>query len=288
MQKILIYGGTGLVGSRVLELLSSNFEFIAPTSDEVDLLNEEDIKKNIEQINPEQVLYAAGYTNVDKAEEDQDLCFGLNTIAVKTISDISSNLNIPLHYLSTDYVFNGEKSDLAYTEEDEPSPLSVYAKSKRDGEVLALDSNPKNSVIRLIMPYSAVHTKKLDLVRLVLGRLKNGEKVFGVTDQNVNPIFVDDLVFAIGKILENKSSGIYHVGASSFTTPDKFLHLLAKEFNLDENLITPQSFDEFSKTRPAKRPQHSWLDTSKFNKDFGEGILHSVEDGIKLFKEQFS
>lgn len=286
MQKILLYGGTGLVGSRILELLFNQFNFIAPTHQEVDLTNNAAISKNIKEVNPDQIIYAAGYTNVDKAEQEKKLCFLLNSEAVKTITETSLSLNTPFHYLSTDYVFNGKKEDAPYNEEDEPNPLSIYAKSKREGEIVTLKVSSKNSVLRLIMPYSASYERKLDLARTVLNRLRKGHQLFGVTDQKVNPIFVDDLVLAIKVLLKRGISGIYHLGASSFTTPFKFASKVAQEFDLDKNLITQITFAQFSKTRPAQRPQHSWLDTSKFEREFGEGILHTVENGLELFKQQ--
>lgn len=288
MQKILLYGGTGLVGSRILELLSKHFNFIAPTHQEVELTDSSAISANIKEVNPNQILYAAGFTNVDKAEEEQDLCFAINAQAVRIIVETANPLNIPVHYLSTDYVFNGEKEDIPYNEEDEPDPLSLYAKSKKEGEINTLNFSSKNSVIRLIMPYSAFYQKKLDLARTVLARLKNNQQVFGVVDQNVNPIFVDDSIKAVGELLKRQASGIYHLGAANFTTPFKFINLIAQMFRLDESLITPMKFADFAKTRPAKRPQHSWLDTTKFVKEFGSSILHSVEEGVEMFKRQIT
>lgn len=284
--RVLIYGGSGLVGLRVLQLLSKDFDLTAPTHKDVDLSNFESVRKNIQEVKPDQILFAAGYTNVDQAQEDREKCFLLNTKVVEVIVERCKFLNIPFHYLSTDYVFNGKKENAPYTEEDKPDPLSVYAKSKREGEIVTLDANSKNSVIRLIMPYSASYERKSDLARTVLTRLRDNQQIFGVIDQNINPIFVDDLVLAIKVLLKVKSSGIYHLGASSFTTPFKFASAIAEEFGSDKNLITQTTFAEFSKTRPTERPQHSWLDTSKFRKEFGDDILHSVEEGIKLFKNQ--
>lgn len=282
--KILLFGGTGLVGSRFQELLKDEFEITSPTHSEVDLLNPEQIKQKIIQTKPDQILYTAGFTNVDKAEEDKELVYELNTKAPEVITEIAKG--IPVIYLSTDYVFDGTKSESPYTEEDEPNPLSTYAKSKRKGEEIILSASKENSVLRLIMPYSAVYTRKMDLARIILTKLKNNEKILGVSDQKVNPIFVDHLVFAIAKVLKVKSSGIYHLGATSFTTPLEFAKLIAKEFNLNQNLIEQISLEEFSKSRLAIRPKDSWLDTGKFISEFGNGILHSVEEGIKEFKKQ--
>lgn len=285
--KILLFGGTGLVGSRFIELNSKDFEIVAPEATEVDLLEEDAVRRNINEVSPRQVLYAAAYTNVDQAEKDSKLCYKLNVDAVKVILIEAKNLGIPFYYLSTDYVFDGTKKDSPYTEEDRPNPLSVYARSKYEGEQATLEASNKNSVLRLIMPYSATHTLKSDLVRTILSRLKEGNKVSGIIDQKINPIFVDDLVMAINEIIKKMTSGIYHLGASTFTTPFEFANLIADKFELDNGLIAKTTFEEFSKTRVAVRPQHSWLDASKFRKEFGENILHSVQEGLELFKKKY-
>lgn len=286
MSKVLIYGGSGLVGSRVLELLNNDFEFIAPTHQDLDLTNFKEIEQNIHKVKPSLILYAAGFTNVDLAEEKKEECYLLNSKVVKVIAEFANSLNTPFYYLSTDYVFNGEKEDSPYSEEDEPDPLSTYGKSKREGEIATLSISSKNCVIRLIMPFRARYDKKLDIVRLTLENLKKGKKMFGIIDQNINPIFVDDLVYAIGLILKKKAFGIYHIGATTYTTPEKFLKKIAQIFKLNENLIEGVSFKEFSKTKIAKRPKNSWLEIKKFRKEFGEEILHSVDDGLNLFKKQ--
>lgn len=284
--KILLFGGTGLVGSRFQELLKDEFEIIAPTHLDVDLLNPDEIRKNINETKPDQILYAAGFTNVDKAEEEEELAYNLNSKVPKIITKTAKGT--PVIYLSTDYVFDGTKSEAPYKEEDLPNPLSTYAKSKREGEIAVLSEGNENLVLRLIMPYSAVYTKKMDLARIILNKLRNNEKVLGVSDQKINPIFVDHLSFAISKVIKAKTSGIYHLAATSFTTPLEFARLIALEFNLESNLIEQTTLEKFTKSRAAVRPKDSWLDTHKFINQFGNGILHSVEEGIKEFKSQIS
>lgn len=287
MNKVLLLGGTGLVGSRVLKLLAGQFEIIAPTQSELDVTSAMQVKDGVQAVKPTAILYAAGFTNVDLAERAKQECYLLNVSAVEFFTSEAAELNIPFYYLSTDYVFDGTKQDRPYNEEDEPHPLTgVYAQSKRGGELVTLKVSPKNSVIRLIMPFSAVYTRKLDIARLILSKLQNGEKIDGVVDQKINPIFVDDLVRGIGKIVQNCANGIYHIAATNFTTPYQFMKEIARQFKLSQDLIGQMTFEEFTKTRPAKRPQHTWLDTIKFRKEFGDGILHTVEEEIKLFKSQ--
>lgn len=288
-EKILIYGGSGLVGSRFIELFSDQFEIIAPTHQQVDITKPKDLIENIRQVKPGQILYAAGFTNVDLAEEKVKEAFMLNAGAVRIIAAKAERRKIPVHYLSTDYVFNGEKHDLPYQEVDMADPIpAVYAQSKRQGEIETLAASGRNSILRLIMPYSAVYKRKSDLVRLTISRLQSNEGMIGVVDQKINPIFVDDLVNAMALILKKRGNGVYHLGALDYTTPYDFINRIADKFNLDKNLVSGIKFEDFSKTRPALRPQDSWLDNRKFRSEFGEGVLHSLEEGLEFFKRQIN
>lgn len=286
--KILVFGGSGLVGSRFVELFSNKFEIISPSHDQIDLTRSDQLAKFIYDSYPDYILYAAGFTNVDLAQENKQLCFALNVTAPKNIASEGFKLGIPFCYLSTDYVFDGQKIDAPYTENDEARPLdAVYAKSKRSGEIAVLESGVQNLIVRLIMPFSAVFTKKLDLVRLVLTKLGANETLSGIVDQKINPIYVDDLVNGIALLLENKKSGIYHLGATDYTNTYELMVKIARTFNLNERLIGKVTFEDFSKTRSAKRPQYSWLDTSKFVSEFGEGVLYSIDDELAKFHKQF-
>ncbi len=283
--KILVYGGSGLVGSRFVQLLDKEFQLIAPSHSQVDLFSYDQVRENIREVKPDQILYAAGFTNVDLAQEKQEEAYVLNSKVPQVIADLTSTLNIPLYYLSTDYVFDGRNFERPYTEEDLPNPVdSVYAKSKREGEQAALAGSRRNGVIRLIMPFSAVYEKKSDIARTILKKLQTGEKVQAVTDQKINPVFVDNLVYAIEKILERGASGIYHVGATDFVSPYEFSKKIARHFELSEDLIEEIGFGEFAKNRVAKRPQNTWLDTKKFRKEFGENILQTVDEELENFK----
>lgn len=281
--KILVYGGSGQIGSVAVKNLSKKFEVVAPTHEQIDVTDRHATIKNIDQVKPDQILYCAGYTNTDGARQEIDKSFLLNCGAVLHIAYCVAKKSIPFHYLSTELVFNGEKSDKPYTEEDLPDPLLINGKTKRLGELATLSTSKKNSVLRLIMCYSAHFAKKSDLARLALSRVQNGQEFTATKDQKVNPIFVETLVEAIGKVLEERGSGIYQLGATDYTTPFEFSQKIIKRFGLNSKLIKPTTFAKFSKTRPEPRPKDQWLNTKKFVKDFGKGILKSVDEGIEDF-----
>lgn len=286
-QKILIFGGSGQIGSVAIKQLAKKFKIIAPTHSRVDVTNRDAVLKYLKKVKPAQILYIAGYTNTDGAREEAGKAFLLNAGAVLHITSFVAKYKIPFHYLSTELVFNGEKSKTPYTEKDIPDPLLINGKTKQLGELATLSASKENSVIRLIMCYSPFFEKKGDLARLVAKKLSAGETVSATDNQLINPIYVYHLVSAISKILEKKSSGIFHVGATTFTTPYKFARMVAQALKLDESKILAVKFKDFSKTRPELRPKDQWLDTKKFIKTFGKGILKSVEDGVLDFAKDY-
>lgn len=285
--KILIFGGSGQIGSKAKLLLSKNFKVIAPAREEVDITSKSQIENFIKSCNPNQILYSAGFTSIDNAPKYPGETFILNAGALYYISDLAKKKGIPIHYLSTETVFGGSNSHSPYSENDQPNPLPFLAQTKRAGELIILNSSSKNSVVRLIMCYSSVYDRKMDIARLALSKVLNGESFLATTDQKINPIYVDHLISALEKILTNRASGIFHVGATDYTTPFDFCRKVIKAFNLDEKLILPTTFSKFSKKRQEPRPKHQWLDVNKFLKTFGPDSLHTIDEGIAVFKKNF-
>lgn len=283
-EKLLIFGGSGQIGSRAKILLSKKYKLITPSHQQVDITNRSEVENFIRASKPNQILYSVGFTSIDKGPEQPKEAFMLNAGAIYYITSFVQKRDIPVRYLSTEVVFNGKKKDSPYTEEDQPDPMSFLAQTKRTGELATLSGSPKNSVIRLIICYSASYEQKLDIARMVVKNLRE-ENVFTSTrDQEINPIYVDHLIGALSLIIDNRASGIYHVGAKDYTTPYEFCKKIAKSLGLDTKLVKSTTFNKFSKTRPEPRPQHEWLDVSKFIKDFGKDSLFTVDEGIEAFK----
>ncbi len=285
-QKILVYGITGLLGSRIKDLLSEKYKIIAPPHSHLNLSKLKEVEKNIDETMPDQIVYAAGLTKVDYCQLHPKEAYALNFIAAKTIAQRAAPLGIPVHYISTDAVFDGKKTQKPYRETDKTKPISVYGKSKLAGEEAILEASPKNSVIRTIMLYSSSFPHKKDFARLAYESLKNGEKFIALKDQIINPTLVDDLVHSIDKILQKKASGVYHVAATDYTTNFEFVEKIAKAFKFDKGLIISERFDEFFKDKPAPRAKFCWLDIAKFEKEFGKNTLHTLDKSITIFKKQ--
>lgn len=284
MLKVLVFGGSGLIGSGIRQLLQTKYQIIAPSHLQVDVGNKKQIEQIINKSKPNYIIYATGLSSLDQAEQYPKLAYLLNAQAPAFIAKVAAKDGIPLLYFSTDAVFDGSKSNKPYLEHDKTHPLSEYGKSKLLGEQVVMNASKRNCIARVIMVYSPKLTKRKRFVQIVLETLKKKEKFYGVVDQMVNPIYVDDVVSSVDLLIESGSYGIYHLGAKDYVTNYEFVKELAKAFNLNENLVIGISLKEFSKEKCAPRTKFCWLDTSKFREKFGDNILHSVDEGIRLFK----
>lgn len=284
--KVVVYGITGMVGTRIGQLLSNDFKIIAPPRSHLDLMDKRKVLEHIKDVLPDRIIYSAGLTKVDEAQSNPKLAYLVNAQIPKFISIHAAKFKIPVAYISTDAVFAGTLKKRPYTEKDKPNPMSVYGISKLDGERAVISASRKNCVIRTIMIYSANYPHKKDFARLAYETLSRGEKFQGIVDQVINPTFVDDLVWAIGAVIKKKAKGIYHVAAKDYTTNYGFVEKITKSFSFKKSLIEKVTFDQFFKDKKAPRTQYSWIDTSKFQKEFGHGILHTIDEGISLFKKQ--
>lgn len=289
-QKIVIFGGHGLVGTRFRELVGDSLDMVAPTIDDLDILDVPKLKKFLDENPSEIILNFAAFTNVAAAEGEKEnlegLVYKLNALAVKQFAQICQDLDRHFVQISTEYVFDGTKEDSSYTEEDDPHPINWYGKTKYLGEKFLQESGCHYSIVRISMPFSAKFADKGDIARFYLQQLEAGQEVKAIIDAKNTPVLVDDIANGLKAVIDRKFPGIIHVTSKDSITPFDFATLLAEEFGLDKNLIKPVSFEEFGKERKAPLLKNSWLSSQKFRREFGEGILHTVEENVKIFKQQ--
>src|SRR5262249_21454772 len=136
------------------------------------------------------------------------------------------------------------------------------------------------------MPFSGREQPRRDFARTILGRLRGGDRITAVVDQHITPVLLDDAVQALRLLVEARYAGVIHVAAADSTTPFIFANSIAARLGLDPGLIQPENFDTFAMKRPARRPQHSWLDVSLFGRQFGAQVLRSVEAELDSWCDQ--
>lgn len=282
-KKILLYGGTGFVGSAIADEFKDLYTIVAPTHVEIDVSDFYRLKENILQTKPDFIIYATGLASVEKCEEEIELANLLNAKMPGVIAREAARLQIPLYYISTDAVFRGNKKDSAYKEEDSVDPFSVYGKTKQKGEEVVLGYANRNAIIRIICPFSSFYSRKTDFIRLAVEKLSKNKQFIGISDQIINPLYMPYLTSALRKLIASGASGIYHLGATDYDTNYNIIKRLAKKLNLDDTLITPITLKSFLKNKRALRSHYCWLDVSKFQKEFKEGILHNLDTSLKDF-----
>lgn len=279
---MLLFGGTGLIGTRIPELLSEKYNITSPTRLEVNLLNKNAVLNSLKSREYNVIVYAAGVTRQDIAEKERDLADKLNSIAVGWIAKTAKFTRTPVVYFSTDAVFRGDKKESPYTENDRVEPINYYGITKAQGENLVLSASNINLVLRLSSVFTADFKRKVDFARKILEKLSNGKRCAGIIDQILTPTFSDDAVFGLSRAIEKKVQGVIHLSSTDTISNYNFAKLVAGKFNYDKNLVIPCKLEEFFKDG-VKRSKYGWFDTTKAQKILGKDILHSNTHNINDF-----
>jgi dTDP-4-dehydrorhamnose reductase len=301
--KILATGLTGLVGSRFTDFFENIHEIEnINLENRINILDTQEIEKVITSSDAEIVLHMAAKTNVDGCEEDmakdkeilamEDVSFrekawkelqsayAVNVFGTQNIVNACKKANKKIVYISTDFVFNGQKK--SYSEEDEPEPINWYAKTKYEGEKLITNSGLDYIIVRIAYPYRAFF-KRGDFVRGLINKLEKKEKLEMITDHIMVPTFIDDIVNAIDALIQQNQNGIFHVVGSQTITPYQAAIKIAQEFNLDETLISKTTRVKYFAGK-AQRPFCLNLKNDKIN---NLGIeMSSFDMGIRQVKNQ--
>lgn len=285
--RIAVAGLSGLVGSRVKELLLDKHEFVPiGLSAGVDIVNADSVLNAIKQVNPDVVLNLAAKADVDGSEAEKDLgeeseAWKINVVGARNMASACLEVGKRLIHISTDFVFDGEKD--FYTEDDVPTTASGwYGQTKLDGEKAIIEADGSFIIARIAYPYRASFGKK-DFVRAMCGRLREGLSIKGVVDHVMTPTFIDDIAYALDALFEKGEKGIYHVVGSGSTTPYDAALLICDKFGLDKALVSKTTRAEYF-TGKAERPFRLFLKNDKIEK-LGTK-MRSFEDGLIEVRRQ--
>lgn len=270
--RILITGASGMLGYDLQETLK-NHELILFNSKTLDITNKQIVNEKIGKIEPDIVINAAAYTNVDACEKNYDDAYKVNALGPKNLAKVCKELDIPLVHISTDYVFNGEKNT-PLKEEDEIGPKTAYGKTKLEGEIFIQETCNKYFIIRTAWLYGCNGN---NFVKTMLELAKNNNEINVVNDQVGSPTYTFDLAIAISKIIETDDYGIYHLTNSGSCSWYEFSKEIFKLSNINIK-VNPVSTEEFP--RPAPRPKYSVLSDEKWiNKGFKP--LRNYKEALK-------
>jgi dTDP-4-dehydrorhamnose reductase len=291
--KILITGSNGLLGQKLVSLLSQNTDIqlfatskgknrIATTQGyeylEMDITNVEEVEKIIDKTRPDAIIHTAAMTNADQCEAEKELCWKMNVTATEYLVKASEKHQIFFCYLSTDFVFDGESGP--YSEEDLPSPVSFYGWSKYAGEEVVKRAKCPWSIVRTVLVYGVLaDMSRSNIILWVKKSLEAKQNIKVVTDQFRTPTLAEDLAVGCYLVVSKKAEGIFHISGKDFLTPYEMAIKTADFFSLDKSLITPVNADTF--TQPAKRPPRTGFVLDKAIDVLGYNPV-SFEEGIKI------
>ena len=276
---ILITGAKGKLGydyQRLFDELKK--EYIATDRDELDITVIEKVREFVKDKDITLIINCAAYNNVDKAEDEVEFCKKLNTYAPRDLAIVAKEIGADYITYSTDFVFDGEKKD-PYTEEDIPNPLSVYGKSKYEGEKEVLRVKPDSFVVRTSWVFGISNN---NFNKQVISWSKNREELSIVDDQISSPTYSKDLAYYSWELIKTKKYGLYHLSnAGEISKYDQAKYVL-EQIGRQGKLNRAKTKDFNLK---AKRAEFTKLDSSKLEKAIGKKIP-SWQNGIDRFLEE--
>jgi dTDP-4-dehydrorhamnose reductase len=292
--KLLITGGSGLYGSKLAQLATSKQHQVFSAHNQhpttyghpikLDITNKAQVEAALKKAHPDVVVHAASLTDVDKCELNPKLAMKINVKGTDNIVQACKKISAFLLFISTDYVFNGEKG--CYTETDLPSPINYYGNTKLKAEERVKTFDDEYCIARTSVIYGATPAAgKTNFALWLLDKLKKKEQANVFTDQWNSPTLNTSLAEMTLEIVERKLTGIYHLSGATRISRHEFAILLAKTFKFDTNLIIPTLSTELS--FPAKRPHDSSLNTLKAQQTLANQPLQ-MEVALKKFKAELN
>ena len=275
--KVLVTGVKGQLGHDVIkELEKRGHTAVGVDIDNMDITDQEAVRRVVTQAAPEAVVHCAAYTAVDAAEDHEELCRLVNAKGTEHIVSVCRDLDCKLMYISTDYVFNGQ-GERPWEPDDEREPLNVYGQTKYEGE-LAVETLEKYFIVRIAW-VSGVNGKNFIKTMLNLGKTRDSLTV--VDDQIGSPTYTYDLARLLVDMVETEKYGRYHATNEGLCSWYEFACEIFKEAGIQVK-VSPVSSDMYPAR--AKRPMNSRMDKSKL-RDMGFEPMPSWQDALRRYLE---
>ena len=262
--RVLVTGINGQLGYDVVkELQNRNHTPIGVDREDMDLTSPEQIKECIQNVKPEVIIHCAAYTAVDAAEDNEELCRRVNALAVKDIAECAKELDIPMVYISTDYVFNGKKgietedkisnkdNYKEYLENDNTNPVNIYGKTKLEGELYVRELLEKYYIVRISWVFGENGNNFIDtMLRLA----KDRDEINVINDQVGSPTYTKDLAPLLVDMIETDKYGVYHATNEGYCTWYEFAKEIFRIADVDIK-VNPITTKEYP--TKAVRPMNS-------------------------------
>lgn len=256
--RIVVTGGAGGLGSEVPHVFTDDDVTLLSRA-ECDVTDAKQVESVLTTANPEVIIHAAAYTAVDQAEAEPKIAHRVNVDGTANVARTAKKLGARLVYPSTDYVFDGQQPE-PYTETDPTNPLSVYGRTKLQGEQVALAEHDQTFVVRTSWLYSHGGKSFVETIRTLLAEKS---EVSVIDDQVASPTYSRDYLQAIRQLLGHGQPGLYHAAADGQASWYGFAREIA-EHEKSSTPVKPTTTAEWG--APAERPPYSKLDCGKLAK----------------------
>lgn len=257
--KVLVVGALGMLGQDLVPMLKSaghevvgGDRLVGPETLSLDITDLDQVRRVMGDVRPEAVINSAAYTNVDEAETEVDAAYRINALGSWNLALACQAFDVPLMYVSTDYVFDGSLG-CAYDEYDVTNPQSVYGKSKRAGEIHVERLCPKHYIVRTAWLYGRAGK---NFVETILRAGAERPELRVVNDQWGCPTATVELADAMCALLATDRYGTYHITGSGECTWMDFAIEILRQGGISTPVL-PQTTEELG--RPAPRPRYSVL-----------------------------
>lgn len=290
--KILITGANGFLGYYLAkQLLAKNFSVIATgkgkcrlpfTHDRdfqylsMDFTDPFAVHDVFENIKPDVVVHAGAMSKPDECETNQMLAYLVNVEGTVQLLINSTDLKCFFIFVSTDFVFDGERG--MYSENDQPRPVNYYGRTKLEAEEAVKEYDFDWAIARTVLVYGKNHSGHANILKTVKEKLEKGEAYNVVDDQVRTPTYVEDLATGIVSIIEKRATGIFHLSGKDILTPYQMAIKTAEHLGPNRSLIKRVTAASFS--QPAKRPLKTGFIIEKAKKELGYEPL-SFDEGLK-------
>lgn len=265
MKKLLVTGISGFLGQYFAKhkmnwevhgtYHSTSIQAAGISLHQVDLTNAKERSELLNGVQPDAILHLAALSNPNVCEQKPELSYAINQEVGLAFAKYAATKHIPYLFTSTDLVFQGD--DAPYAPADMPAPIMTYGKDKYDAEKAILQQYSEATIARLPLLYGL----GANFLPNWIQKLKNREKVYAFTDEYRTPTYAADAVVGLLLLLEQKQTGIWHLGGKESISRFDFIQLAAKVFAFDESLILPSLQKDVK--MPAARPANVSLDSSK-------------------------
>ena len=272
MKKIYIAGCGGMLGEAFYTQFHDTYELKCTDKDVnedwlsfLDFRNYDEYKKDVLEFNPDYLFHLGAYTDLEYCETNPDETYITNTLSVENAVYIANELDIPLLYISTAGIFDGQKE--LYDEWDIPNPLGVYARSKYAGELFVKENAKRFLICRAGWMMGSGPVKDKKFINKLMKKIKNGEKeLFIVNDKDGTPTYTHDFARNVKLLIEKEYWGLYNMVCGGQTSRIEVAHELLKLLGLSDKIcIKPVNSDFFKDIYFAARPACERLINRKLN-----------------------